>query len=957
MKNRTFNLKNVLAVFAFICFAVSVSLLFGAKFGAKAESLYTSLEMEKGASVRIGDAYGVSGIRYGMTLSKQDYETVIQNEEVTFGIIIAPASYNEENPLNADNLFGAQAVYDWAVWNGSEWEYPQDSVKTRVINITSGKMSESGDKMVMNAAMVDLKSANLLREFIGVGYISYVSGGETVYEFAAENDNVRSMVFVSQIAAADESGAVDENQKQFLSDNYLTETVLSTQISYNVEYYRDGTLYQTKPQSAALNGVVSVTPETLEGFVFDEKNTGNVTEGILLADGSVLAAGSVQNSLKVYYKSQKTVSFDTGYGSAVASQKVASGECANSPSAPVRYGYSFSGWKLNGEDYDFSTPITEDIELTAVYTGVEYSGATASVENESYEYGNGEVILGKKITAAANQGYRLADNIPFNGDLLVFGLCSKAGNSSVYDLDVVLTDVVTGVRLGIEFMLNSDAVNNGTVYARWLMNGQEIGIKTLTVDMADSGKSTYNSQLTRIQKISVNTDGEFRFAGSFTDGENWSDGFFEKPDLTGFGAEGVSVDLHFNGVNESGSIVVSSVGDSYYNYLVEENQKYVYADGSAIMGKKVTATNSGALVRVTEIGAVAEGMSLVNFGFCNFNGANTVETFSVIFTNLSNASDKLTVTVRIADAKNSGKIYLSYNYNGTDSGERAISVDMSDSGKHQYPGMARFLNIIYKSASPADGSGKIYDLAYNGFTDVSWEYGFNGLDLSSFVAGGVSVDLRFDKVTAPSSVIVASAGGKSYNEGVVSEPNQSHVYDFIVAENRPDESSATITGTKYTAAVAGASTVVAENVAFGGKMIEFGYCNKSGIYTINSFIVSFTDSASNVLKVRFTLNNDIVNASSVYISYSYNNGDWAANIQHTCDMSDKTTGAYGDQVEIMYIEYTAGRLQFCGLNPADWSNGFAVGETLADFGTEGVEVVIIFEDIKSCSSVIVKNAE
>ena len=63
-----------------------------------------------------------------------------------------------------------------------------------------------------------------------------------------------------------------------------------------------------------------------------------------------------------------TVSFNTGEGgSAVVSQTVSEGNTASEPSAPTKAGYTFVKWQLSGADYDFSSPVTGNITLTAVW--------------------------------------------------------------------------------------------------------------------------------------------------------------------------------------------------------------------------------------------------------------------------------------------------------------------------------------------------------------------------------------------------------------------------------------------------------------------------------------------------------------------------------------------------------------------------------------------------------------
>ncbi len=73
----------------------------------------------------------------------------------------------------------------------------------------------------------------------------------------------------------------------------------------------------------------------------------------------------IQEPLKTY-----TVTFDTDGGSSVDPVIVYENHTADKPKEPTKAGYRFAGWYLNGMPYDFSTPVTEDITLKAVW--IEY---------------------------------------------------------------------------------------------------------------------------------------------------------------------------------------------------------------------------------------------------------------------------------------------------------------------------------------------------------------------------------------------------------------------------------------------------------------------------------------------------------------------------------------------------------------------------------------------------------
>ncbi len=60
-----------------------------------------------------------------------------------------------------------------------------------------------------------------------------------------------------------------------------------------------------------------------------------------------------------------TVTFDVQGGSSVAAQTVTEGGVATEPTAPTKAGYTFDGWILNGQAYNFATPVNGNITLVA----------------------------------------------------------------------------------------------------------------------------------------------------------------------------------------------------------------------------------------------------------------------------------------------------------------------------------------------------------------------------------------------------------------------------------------------------------------------------------------------------------------------------------------------------------------------------------------------------------------
>ena len=107
---------------------------------------------------------------------------------------------------------------------------------------------------------------------------------------------------------------------------------------------------------------------TKTGYTFTGWNTAADGTGTAYANEAEVKNLLTEGSITLYAQWKRvlfTVTFDSNGGSEVASQEVYYESAAAKPADPSREGYVFKGWMLNGEMYDFSTPVTEDITLVA----------------------------------------------------------------------------------------------------------------------------------------------------------------------------------------------------------------------------------------------------------------------------------------------------------------------------------------------------------------------------------------------------------------------------------------------------------------------------------------------------------------------------------------------------------------------------------------------------------------
>lgn len=60
-----------------------------------------------------------------------------------------------------------------------------------------------------------------------------------------------------------------------------------------------------------------------------------------------------------------TVTFNVRIGAGIQAQEVKIGDTVTKPTDPTADGYTFLGWYVDGEEYDFNTPVEGNLTITA----------------------------------------------------------------------------------------------------------------------------------------------------------------------------------------------------------------------------------------------------------------------------------------------------------------------------------------------------------------------------------------------------------------------------------------------------------------------------------------------------------------------------------------------------------------------------------------------------------------
>ncbi len=135
--------------------------------------------------------------------------------------------------------------------------------------------------------------------------------------------------------------------------------------------------YASDIQKAGATGPIKGTKRVIKGGSY--KSSGTQDSIIALREAASPSEKSdsvgfrlVRTIVYDFKVVKNTVSFDSNGGSSVEEQTVIDGELAQEPKAPEKTGYIFKGWKYDTEDFDFATPVTMDLTLTAKWVPITY---------------------------------------------------------------------------------------------------------------------------------------------------------------------------------------------------------------------------------------------------------------------------------------------------------------------------------------------------------------------------------------------------------------------------------------------------------------------------------------------------------------------------------------------------------------------------------------------------------
>src|SRR5690554_4329178 len=238
--------------------------------------------------------------------------------------------------------------------------------------------------------------------------------------------------------------------------------------------------------------VVTFRNNSIDGLGAD-RNEGILTIGIksftTFEDVALLENNIIANVDQEFdpIMSQFTVTFDTDGGSVVDSQVVVKDGFVIEPEEPTKEGYTFVEWQLDGETFDFETPISESFALVAVWEEIVYDTIEASIQYTGSQNGanqSGDITSDLTITNPVENAITIT-YIPGTGSNNIFNNSSK--EIRLYVNGEIEISVEGSLIIGVSFSTSRNdgvSINGGSKITNSSINETFDGVAELSIKAA-----------------------------------------------------------------------------------------------------------------------------------------------------------------------------------------------------------------------------------------------------------------------------------------------------------------------------------------------------------------------------------------------------------------------------------------------------------------------------------------
>lgn len=450
-------------------------------------------------------------------------------------------------------------------WRGGRWTLPKGTTGVNLTGVPDGwnrDVTHEGDTWTVTVGspdgsisvdyIFDVPHTYTLDE---LGGVTATADGTPVGGFTPTRSGTWTVPYGSTVGIK----GIPDDWVTTHEDGTLTWTVTAPDNTVSVTYTFE---YAAKPASKDDLKTVTATADGEPVENFDPINGGTFTvpagttsvdlDGIPegwsstpLTDGRLgFTLASKDGTLTVEYvfvpeAVTHTVTFDSDGGTPVDPQTVNHGEQAIDPGTPTRDGYAFTGWLLDGEPYDFATPVTGDVTLVAGWE--ETPDPTPVTHTVTLDAGNGSqpvrvmVVDGEPVGRPADptrDGYAFKgwtlDGQPYDfaqpvtGDITLTAQWEKLAEYTVtFDTQGGTPVASQTVTENGTVTRPSDPTRDGYTFKGWTLDGQPYDFGTpVTGNLTLTAVWEENKTPTPVtHKVTFDTNG-----GSAVDPQTVDDG-------------------------------------------------------------------------------------------------------------------------------------------------------------------------------------------------------------------------------------------------------------------------------------------------------------------------------------------------------------------------------------------------------------------------------------------------
>jgi len=207
----------------------------------------------------------------------------------------------------------------------------------------------------------------------------------------------------------------------------------------------------------------------------------------------------VEPDMKLY-----TIKYDTDGGSKIGDYTVVDGEKAKKPNDPVKEGYEFKEWTLDGKPYDFNSEVTSDITLKATYIKGEVKTYTVTFDTDGGNKIENKVVEENTVVAKpvnpTKKGYTFKE---WQLDGTTYNFSSKVTSDitlkAVYEKGETKTYTVTFDTNG-GGTIKPQQVNVNAVVSK-PTNPQKKGFEFVEWVLEDNTPYDFNTKITKDIKL------------------------------------------------------------------------------------------------------------------------------------------------------------------------------------------------------------------------------------------------------------------------------------------------------------------------------------------------------------------------------------------------------------------------------------------------------------------------